>query len=325
MCDLLVVSTVEPGRKPMDNDDSDHLQPNGDISADINNDIEMIKADNKLSTNGTADKHKNGNANESVVKAEIASSSGTSTVKASDEHEQKVAEAETKVASDQVADEKPAPLETVTTKPEPEPTNDDAEMVEKPTPSEQAGPVEAKPIVEPAVEEKPTEIEQTTASEKEVPESKKEKEEEIPAKIEEKTENLIQVDPELKIESMEANDASAPEPAEKSEEKPIETAKETKMEETVKKTPPTPKRAASGSDEEDGGDDDNASKNPCAKKIRLDLDASETKTAETEAAAVPEVDLEKAVDILDSISTEIDAQKESELLGEVNFISIIIV
>lgn len=302
------MSTVEPGRKPVENDDNDHLQANGDISSDLINDIEMAKTENKLSTNGTTDKHKNGNANESMDKAEIASSSGTSTVQTTKD-EAKVAETiDTKVAKEEEEElvEKPAQSATVTSKSEPQTSNDDAEMVEKPKPSETVETVEPKPIVEPAVEEKPAEIDTTTP---EAPDSK-----EVPEKIEEKTDN-IEIDAEAKIET-ETNDKSS---AMAVEEKSVDAAKEKiAMEETVKNTPPTPKRAASASVEEDGdGDDDSGSKNPCAKKIRLDLDASEDNKPEIESTTTPEVDLQKEADILDSISTEIDAQKESELLEEV--------
>lgn len=312
---LLVVSTVEPGRKPLENDDDDHLPPNGDIMSDIMNEIEITKNENKLSTNGTTEKHNNnGNAIESVAKAEIASSSGISTVTSTDV-EVKLTEADTKDVSDQVSIEKPiestaeAQSSSVTSaESEPQPSKDE-EMAEIPKSSVDET-VETKPAPE-SVEsvvvdeaKKPEEIDTTTPE--------KPKSEEIPEKIEEKSDN-IDIDTKPEIESEVKGTVVSTE-----EKSAVDAATEVApMAEAVKGTPPTPKHARSTSDEEDDGDDDGDSKNPCAKKIRLDLDASEIEKPEIESTLVSEVDLQKEVDILDSMSAEIDAQKESELLEEV--------
>lgn len=304
----LVVSTVDPGRKPLENDDcDDDLQTNGDISSDIINEIEITKNETKLSTNGTTEKkHNDCKANESAAKAEVASSSGISSTGTAVEVKAKEAdEADIKVDSDEVAVEKPAQSATVTSESEPQ-TPEDEEMAEKPKPSVDQT-IETKPTEPAAVADKPEEEIDTTTPEK--PELKV-----VPEKVDDKTEK-IEIDSESAIKSEAANESSEVVPAEK---KPVdEGVKETiPMAEEVKNTPPTPKRAASASDEEDG-DDDGSSKNPCAKKIRLDLEPNETEKPKIESTTDVDVDLEKEADILDSISTEIDAQKESELLEEV--------
>lgn len=314
------MSTVEPGRKPVENDDSDHLQPNGDISSDMIHDTEMAKNDNKLSTNGTSDKHKNCIANELMAKAETASSSGTSAVKVADA-EEKVAEIDTPVVSESaVSDDEPAQVETVASKLEEQTANEDEVMKTETIVAQAIEAVEPIVDVKPVIDDKPAEMD-TTTPEQQLDVKKAEEEEivkEEPKKIE-KTPDTMQTEPALNV----ATEANAATPS-AVEEKPSDAANEpVPMEETVKNTPPTPKRAASGIDnEEDGENDDSDSMNPCAKKIRLDLDTVEEKKPEIEAATtMVEVELPKEADILDSIdklTDEIDAQKESELLEEVN-------
>lgn len=306
------MSTVEPGRKPVEIDD-DHLQANGDLSADIISEIELAKNEIKLSTNGTSEKKQNDiKATESIAKAEVASSSGISaTVTTATEDKAKETEIDNGEAkSAEVSVEKPAT--------EPQTPNDDEEMPEAPKPAVDDKTVETKPA-EPTVvaDQKPEELEP-----KVVPEKVVEKvDEKIDEKNDEKVED-IQID--SKSESVEPVVAS--EKAEvvvPKEEKSAENGvKETvPVAEEVKNTPPTPKRAASASDDEedDGKEDGGSSKNPCAKKIRLDLEEpNKVETPEIESTTISDVDLEKEADILDSISTEIDEQKENELLEEVN-------
>lgn len=307
------MSTVDPGRKPLENDDNDHLQANGDISADIISEIELIKNENKLSTNGTTEKKLNDiKADESIAKIEIASSSGiSSTLLTTAEAKAKEIEVDTKIEVDEAAVEKPAQSATVTSETEPQASNDE-EMAEAPKPSVDET-VETKPIEEQAaVAEKPAEVDTTTPEKSEL--------KEVPEKVDDKIEN-IQIDSKPEVESTVTNEN--PKEVEPIVEKPAdeEVKEAAPVAEEVKNTPPTPKRAASACDDNDeNGDDEDgdSSKNPCAKKIRLDLEPSEAKIAEIEPTTISDdVDLKEA-DILDSISTEIDAQKESELLEEVS-------
>lgn len=306
------MSTVEPGRKPLENDDSDHLQANGDISADIISEIELAKNENKLSTNGTSEKkHNDFKDTESIAKAEIASSSGiSSTVTTAVDIKAKETEVDIKIESDEVSVEKPAQSATVTSESEPqtETANEDEAMAEVP-----------KPSVDETIETKPTEQAAVVADKPEIDTTTPEKPELVPEKVDDKAD--IQIDSKSEVESEVTNGKeNAEEVAVPTEEKPVdEEKKETiPVVEEVKTTPPTPKRAASTSDdEEDGGDEDSggSSKNPSAKKIRLDLEPSKIENPEIESTTISDVDLQN--DILDSISTEIDAQKESELLEEV--------
>lgn len=301
------MSTVEPGRKPEENDDNDHLQANGDISAEIMSEIELLKNDNKLSTNGTTEKKPNDiKADESIAKAEVASSSGISSTVTTADTKAMETDVETKAQPDEVAVEKPAQSATVTSESEP-PTSNDEEMAEAPKPSD-AEMVETKPIEEKAsVADKPEERDTTTPEKSEL--------KDVPEKVDEKTED-IQIDTKSEVESKENVEAVVP-----TEEKPAdeEVKEAAPVAEEVKNTPPTPKRAASACNDEgnDGDVDGDSAKNPCAKKIRLDLEPSDVKSPKIESTTIADVDLEKEADILDSISTEIDAQKESELLEEV--------
>lgn len=117
------------------------------------------------------------------------------------------------------------------------------------------------------------------------------------------------------------------EDAEVKEKPTVDEANETNETVEIEK-PPTPKRRSSSDNEEVDNDDENISI-PIAKKIRLDLNDDKKIDAETkpdpESSDAPLVDqpivaepvLPKETDILESISTEIDAQKESELLDDV--------
>lgn len=294
---ISVVSTVEPGRKPIDDPVDDPLS-NENFLPDINIDMEVSKSEEKkVTTNGIP---KYNECNDHITD-EVPSSSGISQISTDVKNEE-----ETKEAIKQEDSEKPAETEQSTTSTEPASSNGETDKV----PS----------VVEEAVEAKPIELtSEVVAASIEV---KKESDVIMDSESDVTPEKVDSVD-HVQVESKEKVEVSITLKEEKKDDEEINV--KASVEEVEK--PTTPKRACSTSDDEDADDDDddkNSSKNPSAKKIRLELTEQPEKVEEKtgleptiEANIVPEIDLGKEADILESLSSEIDAQKENELLEDV--------
>lgn len=295
------MSTVEPGRKPIDDPVDDPLS-NDNFLPEINIDMEISKSEEKkVTTNGIP---KYTECNDHVAE-EVPSSSGISQIAAETDAKKEEETKETKVTIKQDDSEKPVEPEQSTASTEPASSNGVTDKVTSIV--EEA--VEAKPIeltgdVVVASTDTKEEIDVTMDSESNVTSEKKDLVDNVQIESKEKVEVSIKLDE-----------------AKKDEEEII--TKPT-VEEIEK--PSTPKRACSTSDDEDADDDDddNSSKNPSAKKIRLEMNNEPEKVEEKtsleptiEANIVPEIDLGKETDILESLSSEIDAQKENELLEDV--------
>lgn len=291
-----MVSTVEPGRKPIDDECGNGDLPNGDIK-DI---LDMVTDtnDDKRPTNGTSEKHSENNTNEQIAD-EVPSSSGTSQITT----ESDVKKEDVKKEIDEPIVEKAIESETSASK------LSDEEMPDKATLEIKTENVEIK---------SDESIDKVAA-------------------VKDETDEITAAEVELNVtpETIAPNENVA-DKADNKEETTVENNdekkdgdKELKVDESVKESkeiekPPTPKHARSTSDDEDEGDLDNDSKNPRAKKIRLELDDEvkqvDEKTvsqASIEPSIDTEVDLQKEADLLAVISSEIDAQKENELLEDV--------
>lgn len=275
-----VVSTVEPGRKPIEPDTDNpfiempeipELKKNNDALhvKHIDNGNHIDSNDPSSSTQGDNDIKKEENIEEIAVSEK------------SKETDEPVVKSESQIEKD---------IDTVKTE----------------------EPVESKPIV--SVEKMDAEQEENVAKPDEVESSGNAV----------KTENG-QIESEIKETKVEEKPTE--QVVEKKEE--AEVKEEPAVVETVEvEKPPTPKRRSS-SDAEDVANDTEKTTNPSAKKIRLDLsdekiDEEAKPAPEPESSDAPlvdqpieaESDLPKETDILESISTEIDAQKESELLED---------
>ncbi|XP_055307157.1 serine/threonine-protein phosphatase 4 regulatory subunit 2 [Sitodiplosis mosellana] len=301
---ILVVSTVPPGRK-MANGTEDN-----DIDTEINIDSEVTKSEEKRQ-NGNKEEHNELNSTEHIPEGGESSSAA----QALTSEDIKIEEA-TKVEQD--VSEKLTDAEQSGVSVEPKTETETAAVAAETVTT--TGKDESKPVeaVEPAA---------TVNKESVIP--KVENAETIDDKDEKKADSSdsVKIEAEVKAEKSIEKTTSAPVGEEV---KPEEGINETKPVEIEK--PPTPKRRSD--DEEDA---DVVSNGSSAKKIRLELDdvkeaeevskvatkAEETATTEPESAAIKEpvasseVDLPKESDILESISTEIDAQKENELLEDV--------
>lgn len=293
------MSTVEPGRKPIE------PEGNGDLSNgvfDINIDMEITKSEEKRSTNGTIEKHNECNSTEHIAD-EVASSSGISQISAEIDAKKEEGTKE----SDEKMSEKPVETEKKPDSTESELANE--KMVEDEVTSS-AEAIAAKPDVS---------IDEAVAT-KDEKDAVKVEEPELNV-TPEKTDSVekVKVESEQKSEAVVESSTDSEEKKVDEELKPVEKVIESEK-------PPTPKHARSTSDDEDG-DVDSGSKNPCAKKIRLEMDDEVEKVEKPdpepsiepsiEPSVVAEVDLQKEAEILESISSEIDAQTENELLEDV--------
>lgn len=314
---ISVVSTVEPGRKPIETEENGDASVNGDILQDINIDLEISKSDDKRPTNGTTEKHNECNTNDHIAE-EVASSSGITQISSeNDEKKEEIEKVEEKLP------EKATEAEKMTENSEAKQVSNDepvGEKKEKETPTVEE-PVEKsidsaeKAVVEKddseAVKVGKTETEPITIPEKADKAEKAEKTE----KADEP--EITKSESESKEKIIEETPVVAPAEEKKTDEDMKETVAEKQVIGTEK--PPTPKHARSTSDEEDI--DTDPTSNPCAKKIRLELDEEQKDEAKIDVK--PTVDpivskaTEKETDILETISSEIDAQKESELLDDV--------
>lgn len=309
------MSTVEPGRKQIDDNEDPLLDDN--FLPEINIDMEISKSAEKPVTNGEL---KYNECKENIAE-EVPSSSGlsqNSTETDMKKEDVDIKEVEQKVTEKPVESEKTIETVTATATPTSESTSSNTEQDN------------VIPSVDEKIDDKSVEtiqkVETATVKEENADIPKTDSNDTV-----EKMDSIVnaQNDLEKKVDVAEENGNAKLKEVE--EENDVDVKKMASSFEVVEKDdgvdekPTTPKRACSNSDDEDADNDDNATKNPSAKKIRLEQSESPKEQVVEKANLEPsieaniesDIDLGKESDILDSLSTEIDAQKENELLEDV--------